>query len=214
MFILPELPYPTGALAPVLSDVLMATHHGKHHKTYVDNLNKLLAESGERPASLEDVVRASAAGGAATKKMFNNAAQAWNHAFFWECMTPESTRPEGDLAEAIERDLGGLAALKARFVEEGATHFASGWAWVVAEGGKLSVISTHDADTPIVRDGVIPVLVCDVWEHAYYLDHKQDRKGFLEQWFDKLINWDFVARQYAAAQGRGQAYRYPAPTAG
>jgi Fe-Mn family superoxide dismutase len=212
MFILPELPYSTGALSPVLSEGLMAIHHGKHHKAYVDNLNKLLADAGERPDSLEAVVRAADAGGPAKKKVFNNAAQAWNHAFFWECMTPTPAALQGELADAIERDLGGMAALKARFVEEGATHFASGWAWIVAEGGKLSVISTHDADTPILRDGVTPILVCDVWEHAYYLDHKQDRKGFLEQWFDKLANWDFAAVQFAAALGKGGAYRYPAPT--
>jgi Fe-Mn family superoxide dismutase len=209
MFTLPPLPYPTGALAPVLSEVLMATHHGKHHKAYVDNLNKLLAEAGESPDSLEAVVRDSAG---KKQKLFNNAAQAWNHGFFWECMTPDYAAPAGALAEAIERDFGGLAALKARFVEEGATHFASGWAWLVAEGGKLSVISTHDADTAILRPGVTPVLVCDVWEHAYYLDYKQDRKGFLEQWFDTRADWTFAAGQYAAATGAGQGYRYPAPT--
>lgn len=212
MFILPPLPYPTGALAPVLSEVLMATHHGKHHKAYVDTLNKLLAEAGQTPASLEAAVRDAAAEG--DKKRFNNAAQAWNHGFFWECMTPDRAEPEGELAAAIDRDFGGLAALKTRFVEEGAAHFASGWAWVVAEDGKLSVISTHDADTPILREGVTPVIVCDLWEHAYYLDHKQDRKGFLEQWFDGLANWSFAAGQYAAAVGSGDGYRYPAPTRG
>ena len=209
MFILPPLPYDTGALAPVLSDVLMATHHGKHHKTYVDNTNRMLAEAGQTPASLEEVVRAAAEG--KQQKLFNNAGQAWNHGFFWESMTPNSAAPSGELAQAIDRDFGGLDALKARFVEEGATHFASGWAWIVADaGGRLSVISTHDADTALLREGT-PVLVCDVWEHAYYLDHKQDRKGFLEQWFDRLANWQFAAAQYSAATGGGQGYRYPAP---
>ncbi len=127
-------------------------------------------------------------------------------------MTPDYAAPSGELAKAIERDFGSLAALKTRLVEEGATHFASGWAWVVAEGGKLSVISTHDADTPILKDGVVPIIVCDVWEHAYYLDHKQDRKGFLEAWFDGLANWSFAESQYAAATGSGAGYRYPAPT--
>jgi len=213
MFILPALPYPTGALAPVLSDVLMATHHGKHHKAYVDNLNRMLAEAGESPGSLEAVVRESAAKG--EKKKFNNAGQAWNHGFFWECMTPEYAPPSGELAAAIERDFGGLDGLRARFVEEGATHFASGWAWLVAQGGTLSVISTHDADTAILKDGVTPILVCDVWEHAYYLDYKQDRKGFLEQWFDRLACWPFAAEQYAAAAaGSGEGWRYPPPTNG
>jgi Fe-Mn family superoxide dismutase len=118
---------------------------------------------------------------------------------------PGPAAPAGALAKAIE-DFGGLAALKQRFVEEGATHFASGWVWIVANGGRLEVISTHDADTPIARDGPVPVLVCDVWEHAYYLDHKQDRKGFLEQWFERLANWRFAEAQIA-----GERYRYPPP---
>lgn len=204
MFILPELPYPAGALAPTLSELLMRTHHDKHHRTYVDTVNKLVGEAGGSPDSMEAVVRQAAADGRRT--LFNNAGQAWNHAFFWECMIPENTAPAGVLAQAIDRDFGGLAALKTRFVDEGATHFGSGWVWIVAEGGKLSVLSTHDADTPIARDGPIPVLVCDVWEHAYYLDHKQDRKGFLGQWFDRLANWRF-----AEAQLGGERYRYPPP---
>jgi Fe-Mn family superoxide dismutase len=211
MFILPELPYASNALEPVLSDVLMRTHHGKHHKTYVDNVNKMMADASRNPSSMEEVVREAAA--TKQQKLFNNAGQAWNHAFFWECMTPQGAPPEGALADAIARDFGGLEQLRARFVEEGATHFASGWAWLVMEGGKLSVISTHDADTAIVRDGVAPILLCDVWEHAYYLDYKQDRKGFLEQWFDRLANWRFAAAQYEAAVSGGSGYRYPAPVA-
>ncbi len=210
MFILPELPYPSDALEPVLSDVLMKTHHDKHHATYVNNLNKFMADAGKSPASLEDVVLESA-GDAAQKKIFNNSAQAWNHAFFWESMTPDYAAPTGDLAAAIEKAFGGLDALKAKFVEEGATHFASGWAWVVAKGPELSVISTHDAATPITEAGVTPILTCDVWEHAYYLDYKQDRKGFLEKWFDTVANWKFAEAQYAAAQGSGSPYRYPKP---
>lgn len=210
MFILPELPYPSNALEPVLSDVLMKTHHDKHHATYVNNLNKFMADAGKTPASLEDVVRESAAD-PAQKKVFNNAAQAWNHAFFWESMTPDYAAPTGALAQAIEQAFGSLEALKARFVEEGATHFASGWAWLVAKDGQLSVISTHDAGTPITEQGVTPIITCDVWEHAYYLDYKQDRKGFLEKWFDTVANWKFAEAQFAAAQGSGSPYRYPKP---
>ncbi|OYX32046.1 MAG: superoxide dismutase [Fe] [Caulobacterales bacterium 32-69-10] len=210
MFILPELPYPSDALEPVLSDVLMKTHHDKHHATYVNNLNKMMSDAGKNPASLEDVVRESATD-AAAKKVFNNAAQAWNHAFFWECMTPDYAAPTGALAQAIDKAFGGLDGLKTRFVEEGATHFASGWAWLVVKGGELSVISTHDAATPITEDGVTPIITCDVWEHAYYLDYKQDRKGFLEKWFDSRANWKFAEAQYAAAQGSGSPYRYPKP---
>jgi superoxide dismutase, Fe-Mn family len=210
MFKLPDLPYASDALAPVLSDVQMRTHHDKHHAKYVEVLNKLLSDKGETPADLESVVKAAAAGG--EKKLFNNAAQAWNHAFFWECMTPQPSQPSGELVGAIEKAFGGVEDLKKRFVEEGANHFASGWAWVIARGPSLEVISTHDAASAITEEGVTPILVCDVWEHAYYLDHKQDRLGFLQQWFDKLVNWRFVEAQYAAAVNGGQGYRYPAPS--
>jgi Fe-Mn family superoxide dismutase len=159
---------------------------------------------------MEDLVRQATE--TQNRKLFNNSAQAWNHGFFWECMTPNGGgEPSGALAQAIQSSFGGLDQLKARFVEEGATHFASGWAWIVANGQELSVISTHDADSALIREGT-PVLVCDVWEHAYYLDYKQDRKGFLEQWFDKLANWRFAERQFAAASGSGEGYRYPAPS--
>ncbi|MGC1301924.1 MAG: superoxide dismutase [Caulobacteraceae bacterium] len=210
MFKLPELPYPSDALAPVLSDVQMRTHHDKHHAKYIENLNKFLSDSGDKPATLEEVVKASA-GSTSTKKLFNNAAQAWNHGFFWECMTPQPAQPSGELAAAIDKAFGGLDAFKAKFVQEGVDHFASGWAWLIARGPNLEVISTHDAATPITEAGVTPLLVCDVWEHAYYLDFKQDRKGFLEQWFDKLVNWSFVEAQYAAATGGGKGYTFPAP---
>ena len=208
MFKLPDLPYASDALSPVLSDVQMRTHHDKHHAKYVEVLNGMLTQSGESPSSLEDVVKAAATG--SNRKLFNNAAQAWNHGFFWECMTPQGSQPGGELANAVEKAFGGVDGLKTRFVEEGANHFASGWAWVVAKGDGLEVISTHDAGTP-VAEGMTPLMVCDVWEHAYYLDHKQDRKGFLEQWFDKLVNWRFVEQQYSAAIGGGQGYRYPSP---
>ena len=144
MFKLPDLPYPSDALSPVLSDVQMRTHHDKHHAKYVETLNTLLSQSGESPASLEDVVRSAGS----NKKLFNNSAQAWNHGFFWECMTPQAAQPGGDLAGAIEASFGGLDQLKTKFVEEGVGHFASGWAWIVANGGALEVISTHDAATP------------------------------------------------------------------
>lgn len=212
MFILPELPYSANALEPVLSELLMRTHHDKHHATYVNNVNRMLSEAGRAPASMEDLVREAAASN--DKKLFNNAGQAWNHAFFWECMTPDRLSPQGALAQAIESSFGGLAGLKSRFVEEGANHFASGWVWLEARGGALSVTSTHDAATLVTEAGVVPVLVCDVWEHAYYLDHKQDRKGFLEQWFDRLANWRFAEGQYAAALGGGSGYSYPAPKPG
>ena len=205
MFVLPPLPYAEDALEPTISATTMQTHHGKHHKAYVDTLNTLLKDAGASDASLESVIRRS------DGKLFNNAAQAWNHAFFWESMTPAASRPEGDLAKAIEAAFGGLAALKEKFVAEGVGHFASGWVWLVVQAGELKVISTHDAATTVTQDGVTPILVCDVWEHAYYLDYKNVRKEFLEKWFDNLANWDFAARQYAAALGQGDGYRYPSP---
>lgn len=209
MFKLPELPYPYEALAPTVSDTTMRTHHDKHHAAYVNTTNTLVKEKGVAAASMEDVVRGAAERG--DQKLFNQSGQAWNHAFFWECMTPIQTQPSGALAQAIDSAFGGLEGLKAKFVAEGVGHFASGWAWLVARGGTLEVTSTHDADTAITREGVTPILVCDLWEHAYYLDYKNLRKDFLEAWFDKVANWSFAERQFAAATGGGQPYRYPAP---
>ena len=213
MFILPDLPYAKDALEPTVSSTTMTTHHDKHHKTYVDKTNELAPQADLSDRPLEDVVREAFAGRAQNPKLFNNSGQAWNHGFFWECMTPDYAAPDGELSAAIDKAFGGLDGLKTKFVDEGANHFASGWAWLIANDGELTVMSTHDADTALVREGT-PLLVCDVWEHAYYLDYKQDRKGFLEKWFDTVANWRFAASQFAAANGGGNAWRYPAPTAG
>jgi Fe-Mn family superoxide dismutase len=147
------------------------------------------------------------------KKLFNNAAQAWNHGFFWVAMTPSAGKPEGDLATAIAASFGDLEGLKAKFVEEGVGHFGSGWVWLVADAaGKLDVRSTHDAEDFVSKADLTPLLVCDLWEHAYYLDHQNDRKGFLGAWFDALANWSFAERQLAASTGRAEPWRYPTPT--
>lgn len=208
MFRLPDLPYPHEALEPSLGAETLRVHHGKHHRRYVDVTNEIIAaDPALAGKSMEQLVHHASVEGHA--KLFNNAGQAWNHGFFWESMTPEHAPPSGALAEAIQRDFGGLDGLRARFVDEGANHFASGWAWLVARGDTLEVISTHDADTAIVREGVTPVLLCDVWEHAYYLDHKNDRKSFLEAWFDRLANWSFAAAQYEAARSGARGWRYP-----
>lgn len=212
MYVLSELPYSHDALEPTVSSTTMQTHHGKHHKAYVDNTNRLAGELGMTDQPLEDLVRYAAENRQAKPKLFNNAGQTWNHGFFWESMTPQRSEPDADLSSAIQQSFGGLGELKSRFVDEGVNHFASGWVWIVARGGKLDVISTHDADTALVHDGT-PVLVCDLWEHAYYLDYKQDRKGFLEKWFDTVANWKFAGEQLKAANGGGGGYRYPAPTA-
>jgi Fe-Mn family superoxide dismutase len=204
MFKLPELPYGYDALQPTVSETTMRTHHDKHHKAYVDTTNTLVGEKGLAGKTMEEVVKFAKDKG--ETKLFNQSGQAWNHAFFWECMTPGGGKPEGELAKAIESAFGSLADLKTKFVAEGVGHFASGWVWIVAEGGALKVISTHDADTALVH-GVTPILVCDLWEHAYYLDYKNLRKDFLEKWFDGVANWTFAAKQLA-----GDAYRYPAPS--
>ena len=210
MFQLPPLPYDHAALEPVVGRTTMHLHHEKHHQKYVDTLNELLAEEGASPSSLEDVVR-EAAGRAGAEKLFNNAAQAWNHTFFWTCMSPKTQAPSGDLAEAITRDFGGPEGLKAKFVQVGSAHFASGWVWLAAEGETLKVVDTHDGDDLLTHVGLTPLIVCDLWEHAYYLDHKNDREAFLKAWFDALPNWSFAADQYAAARGDGEIWRHPEP---
>ena len=212
MFALPDLPYAYDALEPVISDRTMHFHHDKHHAAYVKTLNELLEKAGKSPASLEEVIQQAAKD--SEKKLLNNAAQAWNHAFFWAAMTPTREQPGGDLEAAIKSAFGDLTSLKTAFVTEGVGHFGSGWVWLTADkSGALKVISTHDAEDTLTHADVTPLLVCDLWEHAYYLDHQNDRKGFLEAWFDALPHWQFAGYQYAAARGEGEAWRYPAPSA-
>jgi Fe-Mn family superoxide dismutase len=213
MFALPKLPYTYKALEPVISERTVHFHYDKHHATYVKTLNELLEKAGKSPATLEQAVIDAAAAG--EQKLFNIAAQAWNHAFFWSAMSPEREQPSGDLAKAIDDAFGGLQALKTAFVTEGAGHFGSGWVWLVAERtGALNVLSTHDADDTVTHGEITPLIVCDLWEHAYYLDHQNDRKGFLEAWFDALPHWEFAGNQFAAAKGEGELWRHPQQEAG
>jgi Fe-Mn family superoxide dismutase len=206
MYSLPPLPYAPEALRPVIGEETLQTHHGKHHARYVHVTNEALgATAGAQP--LEDVIAAAHERG--DRKLFNNAAQAWNHAFFWQSMTPQVTTPKGPLHDAITARYGRLDALKNLIVAEGAAHFGSGWVWLLASNTKLEVVSTHDADVPWLADGGTPLLVCDVWEHAYYLDYKNERDRFLRAWVDRLANWDFAAAQYAAAVRGSVGYRYP-----
>ncbi len=207
MFSLPDLPYRYDALQPVLSETTMRTHHDKHHARYVNVTNEILG--GEQAGSLEDVVRRARAEG--QKKLADNAGQAWNHALFWEAMSPGAETPQGDLLAAIEASFSGLDALKAKFVAEGNGHFGSGWVWLITKDGKLSVETTHDGATALELDGA-PLLVCDLWEHAYYLDHKNDREGFLKAWWGQLANWRFAEAQFAAARSGGKGWAYPAPS--
>ncbi len=210
MYVLPDLPYAYDALQSVISDRTLRFHHDKHHGGYVKALNELLARETATSATLEAVILDASRSG--KQKLFNNAAQAWNHSFFWLSMSPKRQRPSGALAAAIDKTFGDLAGLKTALVEAGAGHFGSGWVWLVAdqEGG-LDVRSTHDADDTLSQAGTTPLLVCDLWEHAYYLDHQNNRKGFLEGWFDALPNWPFAASQYEAARGHGAPWRHPAP---
>ncbi|WP_374532175.1 superoxide dismutase [Phenylobacterium sp.] len=208
MFKLPDLPYDYAALEPVISQATMHLHHDKHHKRYFDVTNQIVEEQG-LSGSLEDLVRG-AAGKAESRKLFNNAAQAWNHTFFWVCMSGERQAPDGELAAAIGRDLGGLEKLKTDFVAKGVGHFGSGWVWLAAKrDGTLVIVDSHDGENLLSDDGVLPLLVCDLWEHAYYLDHKNDREGFLKAWFDALPNWKFAGEQYNAAKSGGKGWQHP-----
>ena len=205
------LPYAYDALEPVISAQTMKLHHDKHHAGYIKKTNDLAAKAGLDGLSLEETVRQAKAKG--DKKLYNNAAQAWNHAFFWLSMTGEQAGPTGDVASAINASFGDLAQLRTKFVDEGTNHFGSGWVWLAHSGGALKVLSTHDADDLLTTTDDVPLLVCDLWEHAYYLDHFNDREAFLNQWLDKLANWQFAGAQLTAA-GQGQpGYVYPEVTA-
>jgi Fe-Mn family superoxide dismutase len=216
MFTLPKLPYAYAALEPTLSADTLRTHHDKHHKTYVEKTNALAKAAGLDGRPLEEVVRESHRKGDA--KLFHNAAQAWNHAFFWPCMAPSTDKgaaaaPSGALKAAIEKTFGSVDNFKEVFVTEGFEHFGSGWVWLAAGSEGLKVVSTHDADDTLIKDGLFPLLVCDLWEHAYYLDYKNDRKAFLTAWLDKVANFAFAEKQLAASEGKGDGFRYPASAA-
>jgi len=212
MFTLPGLPYAYDALSPVMSEKTLHFHHDKHHAAYVKTLNSLVEASGDSHASLEALIVAEAK--STHRKLFNNAAQAWNHAFFWVAMSPDRQQPTSELHTAIRSGFGSFEKLRSAFVTAGVDHFGSGWVWLAADrAGELKVVSTHDADDTLTTKDRTPLLVCDLWEHAYYLDYQNERKAFLEAWFDALPNWRFAAAQFAAAQGHGEAWRYPAPAA-
>jgi Fe-Mn family superoxide dismutase len=191
---LPELPYELDALEPHISAETLEYHHGKHHRTYVTKLNELIQGTEFENLPLEEIVRRSSG------LLFNNAGQAWNHAFYWQCLAPAKSRhrPSGKLAKAIDARFGSLDAFKERFTQAAIEAFGSGWIWLVLDrDGSLSVGSTSNAGTPIRTHGV-PLLTCDVWEHAYYIDHRNKRPRYLEA-FWKLVNWDFVNRNCEAA---------------
>ncbi|AKF84252.1 superoxide dismutase [Myxococcus fulvus 124B02] len=184
---LPPLPYAHDALAPHMSKETLEYHHDKHHAAYVNNLNKLLDGKAEANKSLEEIILSSDGG------VFNNAAQVWNHTFFWNCMKPKGGGlPTGELLAAIERDFGSFDKFKEEFSNAAATQFGSGWAWLVLDKNKLAVTKTSNADLPM-KHGQKALLTIDVWEHAYYIDHRNARPKFIETFLTHLVNWDFVA---------------------
>jgi superoxide dismutase, Fe-Mn family len=192
-FELPPLPYPTNALEPYTSARTLEFHHGKHHQTYVTTLNKLMEGTPMARMPLEELIRTTYKDEAKTK-VFNNAAQVWNHTFFWNSMKPKGGgAPSGDIAKAIERDLGGIDKFEEEFKKAGVDQFGSGWAWLVLDGGTLKIAKTPNAMTPLAQ-GQKALLTCDVWEHAYYLDYQNRRPDFVQTFLDKLVNWDFVAK--------------------
>jgi Fe-Mn family superoxide dismutase len=207
MFSLPDLPYAYDSLAPILSADTMHTHHDKHHAAYVKKTNELAEKAGLSSPSLEAVVAEAKSRGDTV--LFNNAAQAWNHAFFWRSMTPSRSAPSDALRDAIEQAFGDLNKFGEAFVKEGVAHFGSGWVWLAAVDGGLKLFTTHDADDTLTRPGLTPLIVCDLWEHAYYLDYKNDREGFLKRWFAELADWSFAERQLIAARGAGEVFAYP-----
>ena len=188
-FELPNLPFASDALEPHISANTLSFHHGKHHNTYVTNLNNL---AGDTDKNLEDIIRESA-GDPGKAGVFNNAAQVWNHTFYWNSMKPGGGgAPSGGVASGIDAAFGSLDKFKEEFKNAAVTQFGSGWAWLVVDGGTFKIVKTANADTPIVG-GQIPLITCDVWEHAYYLDFQNRRPDYAQAFLDHLVNWDFAA---------------------
>ncbi len=197
-FQLPALPFAQDGLEPHISANTLGFHHGKHHNAYVVNLNNLTKDTPLADKSLEDVIE-EVAGDAAKAGIFNNAAQVWNHTFYWNSMKPGGGgAPTGDLAARIDAAFGGLDKFKEEFKAAAVGQFGSGWAWLVVDGGSLKIVKTGNAETPITG-GVTPLITCDVWEHAYYLDFQNRRPDYVQAFLDNLVNWDFAAANLANA---------------
>lgn len=189
---LPELPYAKDALAPHISAETLEFHHGKHHKAYIDKTNALIEGTEFENLSLEEIVKKAKGG------LFNQAAQVWNHTFYWNSMSPNGGgKPSGDLAAAVDKAFGSFDDFKKKFVESSVGNFGSGWAWLVKKpDGSVGIVQTDDADTPLAHaDMGKPLFTCDVWEHAYYIDYRNARPKYLEAWFD-IVNWDFAANNF------------------
>ena len=208
-FILPPLPFAEDALAPHMSAETLQFHHGKHHKAYVNKTNELIeGEHGLSGASVLQVIREAKRNG--DNKLFNNSAQLWNHSFFWQCLAPpQGQKPAGKLAHLIDDGFGSAENMLAKLKEEAVNHFASGWAWLVLDKGALRITSLHDADTPIVHEGMVPLFTLDVWEHAYYIDYRNERPRFASAVLANIVNWGFVA-QNLDGNGLERASQEPA----
>ncbi len=193
-FELPSLPYASDALAPYMSSETLDFHHGKHHQTYVTNLNNLVKDTDMQDSSLEEIVIKSSKD-PSMAGIFNNAGQHWNHILFWQCMKPNGggSMPS-ELESRITSDLGGIDQFKEAFIQAGITQFGSGWAWLAIDNGKLVVTKSPNASNPLV-DGMKPILGCDVWEHSYYIDYRNKRPDYLKAFLDSMVNWEFVASQ-------------------
>ena len=196
-FSLPPLPYADTALEPLISANTLSYHYAKHHKTYVDNLNKLVEDKDLASMSLEEIIMASS-GKSDMSGVFNNAAQVWNHTFYWNSLKPNGGgKPTGAIAAAIDKDFGGYDKFKADLSAAAVTQFGSGWAWLVSDAGTLKIVKTGNAEVPLTK-GQKPLLTIDVWEHAYYLDYQNLRAKYVETLIDKLLNWDFANQNFAA----------------
>ena len=190
-FSLPDLPFAPAALEPHISARTFDYHHGKHHKAYIDKTNELVAGTPLASADLVTVVRQASSKG--DRRLANQAGQAWNHSFFWQCLSPTGGgRPTGRAAELIHRDFGSFDAFLKQFHAEAIGHFGSGWAWLVLRDFRLEITSVHDGDSPIVYENIKPVLTLDVWEHAYYLDYQNARSAFADSFLETMANWDFA----------------------
>ena len=193
-FELPSLPYANDALAPYMSAETLDFHHGKHHQTYVTNLNNLLKDNELQSASLEDIVVKSSKD-TSMAGIFNNAGQHWNHILFWQCMKPNGGGSiPSELEARLNSDFGSVDQFKEAFIQAGTTQFGSGWAWLAIDNGKLVVTKSANASNTLV-DGMKPILGCDVWEHSYYIDYRNKRPDYLKAFLDSLVNWEFVASQ-------------------
>ena len=191
-FELPPLPFEKSALEPHMSAETLDYHHGKHHKAYVDNANKLIADIPDLAgAKLSDAILYARDKG--NKGLFNNTSQIWNHSFFWQCLSPEKQAPTGKLKELIDAGFGSTEGLIEKLKVEAVGHFASGWGWLVLDGDALKITSFHDGDSPVAH-GVTPLLTIDVWEHAYYIDYRNARPAFVDAVLNNPVNWEFVAQ--------------------